>query len=211
MGTPIKKQILRALALLLAVAGLVRAETSVSGLWAESLAAETGGDIAKALEIHEQILPHVENSYEASLRAGWLFYRSGKYSDALDHYENAAKLASGALAPLYGALNCQLALGETGRAEKVAKALVAVDEQNYTANLQLAWLYYQKEKFSVANAYYRKLNRLYPEDLAVASGLAWSYLELGKARYAAPLFETILMISPDYPLAEKGRDLCNDQ
>lgn len=196
-------------AVLVATACQASTGTSVSGLWAKSLEAEADGDYVYALKYHEQLPPKVGASYSAALRAGWLHYMNQDYSAALKHYEKAAGLSSGALAPLYGAMNCHVALKDNARATRVAKAILVIDELNYTANKQLAAIYYAEGKFSLAAAYYRKLNRLYPEDLAVASGLAWSYLEQGESRQAAPLFKEILMVSPDYAYAERGLEICN--
>jgi tetratricopeptide (TPR) repeat protein len=184
------------------------AEVSVSDQWVESLAAETSGDYAEALKIHRQLLPSAEPSYLAYLRAGWLYYKTENYSDSLKYYKKAAGLSSGALSPLYGVLNCYVAQGKTDDAIKVAKAILVVDPQNYTANLQMASIYYQQKSFLLASTRYQKLNRFYPEDLAVASGLAWSYLEQGERQKALPLFNEILMVSPDYAYAQQGQSLC---
>ncbi len=209
MKAKLKNQSLLGLGILLATAALATTELSVSELWVKSLSAETDGDYVSALEIHKEIMPGCGKSYLPNLRAGWLLYLNEDYSNALKYYEKAASQSSGALAPLYGALNCQVALAESGKVVKVAKAILVLDENNYTANAQLAALHYQERKFSLAASFYRKLYRLYPEDLAVASGLAWSYLEQGEARQAAPLFNNILMVSPDYAYAERGREICN--
>ena len=197
-----------ALLLLCTVAVAAQADPSAQELWGQSLEAETGNDIAQALKIHEQLLPMVGKSYAAYLREGWLLYRSGNYKKALGYYEKASGISSGAISPLYGAMNCHVAMDSASKAMRSAKAILVIDELNYTANLQLAALYYQDRKFSLSASYYRKLNRLYPEDLAVTSGLAWSYLEQGQARKAEPLFKQILMVSPDYAYAEQGLETC---
>ena len=209
MKTRSKTLKVQTFAVLIAAASLTHAETSVSDLWAKSLEAEADGDYVYALKYHGQLLPKVGKSYSAALRSGWLHYMNEQYLTALMHYEKASGFSSGALAPLYGAMNCHVALKDNARAAKVAKAILVIDELNYTANKQLAAIYYEEGKFSLAAAYYRKLNRLYPEDLAVASGLAWSYLEQGESRQAAPLFKDILMVSPDYAYAERGLEICN--
>lgn len=197
------------MAILLVATTVAHAELSVSELWAKSVEAEADGDYSAALEYHGKILPKIGKSYAAALRAGWLHYKNGEYSMALKHYEKAAGFSRGALSPLYGIMNCQVKMNDDARAERTAKAILVIDALNYTANKQLAALYYKEKKFSLAAAYYRKLNRLFPEDLAVASGLAWSYLEQGEARQAAPLFKEILMVSPDYAHAGRGLEICD--
>lgn len=203
-----KNKTLQGVAILCVVTALTHAESSVSELWTKSLAVETDGNYARALEIHERILPEMKPSYLVNLRAGWLYHKTENHLAALKYYEKAAGQSSGALAPMYGALNCYAALDESAKVIKAAKAILVIDELNYTANSKLASTYYAAGKFSLAATYYRKLNRLYPEDLAVASGLAWSKLEQGEARQAMPFFKRILMVSPDYAYAERGLEIC---
>lgn len=208
MKTSSKTLAMSLLALCLAAASRARSEKTVADLWAKSSKAETGGDYAAALKYHEQLLPMVGKSYVAALRAGWLYYKTGRYTEALKNYEKAAGFSSGALSPLYGIMNCQVALKDQHKAERTAKAILVIDPLNYTANKQLAALYYGEKKFSLAAAYYRKLNRLYPEDLAVASGLAWAYVGQNELRQAEPLFREILLVSPDYAYAQRGLEIC---
>lgn len=208
MRTHLKNSVMCNLAVLFAAAALAEAG-SVSDLWAESLKAETAGDYRQALKVHQQLLPMVGTAYAANLRAGWLYYLNQDFDHALMCYEQAAGLSTGALAPLFGAMNCHLAAHRTEQGIKVAKAILVIDDLNYTANKQLAVLSYEAKNFSLAAAYYHKLNRLYPEDPAVASGLAWSYLEQGAFRKAVPLFKEILMISPDYAYAQRGLEVAS--
>lgn len=209
MGMRPKLILFRSLMVLFALSSLASAGTAASDLWTQSLKAESDGDYANALKIHLKIFPMVGTSYSVSLRAGWLCYMNEDYKHAIQCYQKAASLSTGALAPLYGAMNCYIAQQRTENVVKVAKAILVLDELNYIANKQLAEVCYEGKNFSRAEAYYRKLNRLYPEDLAVASGLAWSYLEQGQSRNAIPLLKIILMVSPDYAYAQRGMDLCN--
>lgn len=192
----------------LILSATVHGEIAFSELWSKSVSAETDGDYVTALELHEALLPKLGSDYGVNLRAGWLYYMNEDYETALKFYKRAAGRASGALSPLYGMLNCHVAKADTGQMMRVAKAILVISELDYTANQRLAMIYYSEKKFSLAAAYYRKLHRLYPEDLALASGLAWSYLEEGEARHAAPLFKSILMASPDYAHAERGLTIC---
>jgi tetratricopeptide (TPR) repeat protein len=205
MKRTIKIGLLSGLVIWAASAG---AEPTVSERWNKSLLAEADGDYVSALELHEDLLPKVGNEYNAHLRAGWLYYMNEDYDAAIQFYERAAGRASGALSPLYGMLNCYIAKEDASRTVRVAKAILVINDLDYIANNRLASIYYTEKKFSLAAAYYRKLNRLFPEDLAVASGLAWSYLEEGEARHAAPLFKQILLVSPDYAYAARGLSIC---
>lgn len=209
MGAQFRWVLLCCLLAVFAAVSLASAGAAAADLWTKSVKAEADGDYAVALKIHLKILPMVGTSYAASLRAGWLCYLNEDYQHALNCYQKAASLSAGALAPLYGAMNCHLAEQRTKQAVKVAKAILVIDALNYTANKQLAMICYKEKNFSLAAAYYRKLYRLYPEDSAVAGGLAWSFLELGESRKALSLFKGILMTSPDDASAQWGLELCN--
>jgi tetratricopeptide (TPR) repeat protein len=93
-------------------------------IWAESIDAELEGDISLALDIHEQILPVVGKSYAAYLRAGWLHYQAGGYRKSLEFYELAAGCSPGDIAPLFGAMDCYVAMGDSFHAsERIKKIL----------------------------------------------------------------------------------------
>jgi hypothetical protein len=47
----------------------------------------------------------------------------------------------------------------------------------------------------------------YPDDLAAASGAAWSALNIGDKTTAAVGFKRILSMSPDYSMAQRGYEL----
>lgn len=194
---------------LVASGAVAQEKLALSTLWADSLEAETMDDLELAQQFNDQILTRSSRSFRANLRAGWLLYSQKEYKKALDYYDKAASVSSGAVNPLLGQMSCHWALGDLNDAVRAAKAVLMLDEMNYTASLSLAQIYYQGKEFSRAMAVYRKLNRLYPEDEAVISGLAWSYLETGWVKQAKPLFETLVKWSPDYPYAQKGLSICN--
>lgn len=108
--------------------------------WAASLDVEQAGDITQALEIHERILAEAGHSYTAYLRAGWLHSRAGGYLRSLEFYGKAARCAPGAVAPLFGAMGCHVAMGDAFNASKVIKAIIDLDALNETASAQLVEL-----------------------------------------------------------------------
>ncbi len=95
-------------------------------LWAASRGAECRGNFSQALEIHKLILDQEEISYAASLRAGWLCYKTGSYEESLRYYERACALSHETW-PLYGIMNCLTALGKTESIARVARSIYEAD------------------------------------------------------------------------------------
>jgi tetratricopeptide (TPR) repeat protein len=102
----------------------------------------------------------------------------------------------------------QVALGDSSSAMRTVKSILKLDENNYAAYLQLGGCYYAEKNYARALSCYQKLNKLYPEDLAAASGMAWALIGTNDYEAARPLFDYILMVSPGYSYAAEGRKLC---
>lgn len=147
-------------------------------------------------------------SVRSKVLEAWACYESGDFLHALELYKEASSRSYGAINPLLGQVNCYRKLGRRGEAMQVAKSILTLDPMNYSASVALAELYFATGEFSKSAAFYSKLRRLYPEDLAVMSGLAWSYLKQGWSRQAEPLFEKIIFDSPAYPFAGEGLEIC---
>ena len=96
--------------------------------WQESVDVERVGDFTKALELHEQILAEVVCSYEMCLRAGWLHYQAGGFQQSIYFYDEASRCCPEAIAPLFGAMGCYVAMGDLYHATLLVKAIVELDE-----------------------------------------------------------------------------------
>lgn len=192
-----------------AVAGEELTETQQ--LWVNSFDAEKGGRYTKAREYMAGVVERGGDFYFANLRLGWLYYLEGNYEPALAHYRKAAGLAPGAITPLTGLVNCYRATKQAGAAVRAARAILEIDPMNYNANLALADTHFGSGNYASAAAYYQKLTAMYPEDLAVANGLAWCYLNQGLVRGAVTIFNDILVVSPNYAAARDGIDAARVQ
>ena len=185
--------------------------TSVQQLWVNSFDAEKGGDYDKALEYTTRIMKSAGDYYLPNLRMGWLHYLKEDYKTAISYYSKAAQLSPGSVSALQGGMNCAKSLGDAGREMKLAKAILLLDPMNYQANLRLAALNYANANYSAAGSYYRKLLSLYPEDLQIANGVAWCYLNEGLSQEAAVIFRNILIVHPNYYEAKTGLAACVSQ
>lgn len=182
--------------------------TPAQKLWGDSVAAEQSGVYTQALALTAQIIKGGGDGYLANLRMGWLHWMNADAAHALPWYQKASRLTPGAVTPLLGIMNCSSALGQTNEALRAAKLILQVDPMNYTANAKLGELNYLRGDYAAAAAYYGKLSALFPEDIAVANGYAWSALNLGKAEEARAIFENILIVYPGHASAAQGFASC---
>lgn len=182
--------------------------TPIQQLWVNSFNAEKGGDYDKALEYTASIVQNAGDYYLPNLRMGWLHYLKADYKTAIDYYRKAAQLSPGAVSALQGVMNCANSLDDSHQEMNMAKAILLLDPMNYQANLRLAALNYAKGNYGSAGSYYRKLLALYPEDLQIANGMAWCYLNEGLTQEAAGIFRNILIVHPNYFEAKTGLAAC---
>jgi len=180
--------------------------TPVQQLWSSSFRAEQDKDYDRAISDVVKIMGITgdnANTY-ANLRLGWLYYQKKDYAQARKAYRVAAKSSPGAVSPLFGLINCDVAKKKPDGAIAAAKKLLDLDPLNLTANKTLGELYYQKQEFESAAIYYYKLSVTYPENLEMANSLAWCYLKMGDRDLAKSIFSNILAILPSHEAANLG-------
>ncbi len=119
-----------------AEAAVEQSIVALQELWTLSLDAEKAGDVSRALEIHDLILDEAGRSYLAYLRAGWLHYRAGGYVKSLEYYGKAARRSPGSVAPLFGAMGCHVAMGESEEAARLVKAVIDLEGLDKVAAAQ---------------------------------------------------------------------------
>lgn len=180
--------------------------TPVQKLWSSSFKAERDKDYDRAISNVAEIIEIVgdETNTYANLRLGWLHYLKKDYTQARKAYRVAAKSSPGAVSPLLGLINCDVADKKPDGAIASAKTLLDLDPLNLTANKTLGDLYYQKRDFESAAIYYYKLSATYPENLEMANSLAWCYLKMGNRDLAKSVFSNILAILPLHETANLG-------
>jgi len=180
--------------------------TPVQQLWSSSFKAEQDRDYDRAISDVAEIMRLTGDKANAytNLRLGWLYYQKKDYAPARKAYRVAAESSPGAVSPLFGLINCDVAEKKPDGAIASAKKLLDLDPLNFTANKTLGELYYQKKDFESAAIYYYKLSATYPENLETANSLAWCYLKMGNRNLAKSIFSNILAILPSHETANLG-------
>lgn len=183
-------------------------ESKIPALFQASYDAETAGNIEQSLNLVLRILRIDSNNYVAAYRAAWLYYLKGAYEDSIQFYERSSSLAPGSIESDLAMLLPLTASKQWQRAEKVGLKILKSCESNYLARSRLAYVYFLAGKLKEAEVQYRRTLTLYPSDVEMMLGLAWTQLKQGNAKESARLFEQVLSISPGNLNARSGLAAC---
>lgn len=135
--------------------------------WAASFAKETAGDYPGALLALQLVKPEQRDPYLVALRSGWLRYRAGRHEDAIADYQEACRLAPGAIEPRLGMIPAQLAAKRWSDAERTARQVLRGSPGHFWASYWLAEALLGGERAREANEVSRGLCDLYPGDATV--------------------------------------------
>lgn len=190
--------------LFLATQATAAKPSSDSGLFQESYDQEAVGKNQEALAALEKLSPEKSSSYVALLRKGWLNYRLGKNTAAIDAYTKAIATAPKAIEPRLGILLPLMADKQWPAVEKHAREVLKADPGNYLGTLRLAFALYNRDKIAESRVLYQKIVDEYPGEMEARSGLGWALLKLHKNKEAAAVFRVLLDFSPKHTLAQQG-------
>ena len=185
-------------------AGEAGAEPGAADVFQKSYDSEAAGKTQEALTAMEQLPAPQKEGYVAALRRGWLLYKLGKNTEAVDAYGKAITAEPKAIEARLGVLSPLGALKRWADVETQAKEIFKLDAANYTATLRLAFAYYNLARYAESAVHYKKLADLYPADVEVRSGLGWALLKGGKASEAILEFRKVLEVAPKNTLAREG-------
>lgn len=172
-------------------------------LYRQSYALEARGDYRGALEAMESITQKSPD-YTAILRRGWLLYLAGRYTESFADYEKAVSLEPKAVEPRLGAMLPAMALRRWKEAEKLGLEVLAQAPGEYLALSRLAFIHFEQARYDKAESFYRQALALFPSNVEMRAGLAWTLLRQGKASEARAGFEAILRVAPDLATAKEG-------
>lgn len=183
---------------------LVAAGADASDVYQQSYAAEAAGKLDDAIDALGRLPVPQRESYVAHYRRGWLLYRLGRFADSVSAYTKASALEPGSVEARVAVLLPLLAQKRWNEAADAAQEVLKRDPENYLATLRLAYAKFSSKHFAEAEVSYRKLRVLYPADLEVRTGLAWTALRLGQQKEAVAMFSEVLEIVPSNASATAG-------
>ncbi len=166
---------------------------------------EYKGEYANAAEAMKK--GYDEKSYECNLRAGWLNYEAGLYTESQNYYKKAVVLKPNSLEAKFGYIYPTAALGNMDQVIVQYNKILELDPQNTTANYRMGLYYYDKKDFQSAYKFLDKVVNLYPFGYDALLMYAWANYQLGKTKEAKILFKKALLLSPTSKSALEGLSL----
>lgn len=176
--------------------------------FASSIDAEKRGDYAEAIRLLAVIYPEHRGDYLMNLRLGWLHYLSRKHEESGKYYTMAIDISSRKSIEAFLGLTLPMAALERWDAvESAYRSILALDGNNYTANLRLGQIYLNRGQYAKAKPLLDKAQTLYPGEYEANLSLGWTHYYMGDRPNARRLLTTALMLAPGDSLALKGLDL----
>jgi len=168
----------------------------------------TKGNYQKAIDVLLNIYKNNENDYLINLRLGYLYYLQKRYDKSIEYYKKAIQLTNEkSIEPFLG-LTLPLASQEKwSEVEKAYQKILSIDPNNYTANIRLGQIYFNRKDYSKAENYLKKVYNFYPSDYEANLYLGWTYFYLNKKSDAKFHFVNTLMVSENDKSALEGMKL----
>ncbi len=137
-----------------------------------------------------------DNSYELSVRLGWLQFSNKNYTQSMQLYQRAITLKPYSIEAKLGLIKPLSALESWEKVLQQYEDILKIDQQNYTANYWAGVINYNRKKYEVAAKYFERIVNLYPFDYDANHMMAWTCLFGGRANDAKTLFNKALLIKP---------------
>jgi tetratricopeptide (TPR) repeat protein len=200
--------------LLLLIAGLINLNTFAEEIsdeklkiFKESVTEESIGNYTNAIKLIEKLHSKNKNDYLTNLRLGWLNYLDKKYDESIAYYEEAVRLSDKSIESMLGLTYPYSAKQEWGKVEDIYKDILDVDNQNYTANMNLGKLFFNNASYINAKNYFENIFDNYPSDTDANLYLGWIYYYLGNKSLAKKHFTNTLILDSDNTSAIEGLNL----
>ena len=182
--------------------GISANSQSVEKAFSKSYALENDGKYDEASA--ELIKIYDKKSYAMNIRLAWLTYLSGQLPQSIRYYDICIKLKPLSIEALLGKTYPESVLGNWQNVIAIYEKIIKFAPNNYTANLNLAQIYLNTEKYSKAEPIYKLILNQYPFTYDVVIGAAWNNYYLGKLREAKVLFNQALLLYPGNESATQG-------
>lgn len=166
------------------------------------------GNYQRAIDELLNVYKENANDYLINLRLGYLYYLQKNYDESIKYYQKAISLTQEKSVEPYLGLTLPLAAKEKwSEVEKIYNKILSIDQNNYTANLRLGQIYFNRKEYSKAEKFLLKSFEQYPSEYEPNLYLGWTYFYLNKKSEAKKHFINALMVSENDKSAMEGLKL----
>ncbi len=167
-------------------------------------------NLDKAITELTNIYSQYAGDYLINLRLGYLYYLTKKYDESIKYYTKAIEVRDGNTIEAYLGLTLPFAGKEKWEeVVKIYHKILALDENNYTANLRLGQIFLNRKDYTNADKYLARVFKAYPSDYEANLSYGWNLFYLGRKSEAKERFVYVLMLSKNDASATEGLKLVN--
>ncbi len=181
----------------------VWAKLNVKDLYHKSYNYEKMRDYDDAIKVLKPLYRKYPRGYTLNLRLAWLFYLSGRYANAIDHYKRASLVLPSSLEPKLGLAMVYLAMRNYKAAKETATSIVRTDYYNYYGNIYLVRSLLALKEYKSAAKVAEKMLSIYPTDVKFLTFLARAYKSIDPAR-SKRIYMDVLILDPNNPEAKEA-------
>ncbi|MCK6603371.1 MAG: tetratricopeptide repeat protein [Ignavibacteriaceae bacterium] len=167
---------------------------------------EAEKNYTSAISELEKFSAEGSNVYLFNLRMGWLKYSTADYDGSIKYYKKAAELNPKSPEPLLGLRLPYAARNEWTEVKNIYNSIIALDPNNYEANLRLGQIALN-ENLQSAKSYLEKAYTISPSQYEANLSLGYTYYYLGNSSKAREHLNNALMVSENDSLAQAGLKL----
>jgi tetratricopeptide (TPR) repeat protein len=167
-----------------------------------SYALEAKGDFAGAIQKMVKVQSANADQYFPNYRLGYLMSMSKKYSNAVNHYEKAAKINSSSVEPWLAISLMSLYSGDEDRVMSASKEVLSRDPKNYFGLARLAGVQIRKKDYSGALETASNGLKGYPSDALFLEQKGFALKSLGKTDEAKAVAKDLILLSPSNVFAK---------
>ena len=172
-----------------------------------SIAAEKIGNYQLAIEELNKIYNDFNDDYLVNLRMGWLNYLIENYDKSITYYNKSIKICDNCIESMLGLTYPLSALNKWDDIEDIYDRILDIDENNYTATLNLGKIKYNSSDYLNSKIYFEKIYNNFPSDIEANVYLGWIYYNLGNSSKARDYFLDAVINDPDNKSALEGLKL----
>jgi tetratricopeptide (TPR) repeat protein len=166
---------------------------------------ESNRNYTKAIEVLLSVWD--EESYETTLRLGWLTYKAGRYNESVNYYSKAITLRPYSVEARLGYVQPASAMGNWDQVLSRYNEIIRIDAGNYTARYNAGLIFYNRKDYQSAFKHFEVIVNMYPFDYDATHLFAWTNYRMGKLREAKVLFQKALLIRPNDSSCNEGLGL----